>query len=88
MQRAGIRVICKVHQHIKLILIQSISAKLGTFSWQGSLTDKLESDNRLFLHLVEHPIPTVHGRKPILLIWKQIRWENDWEADGIRGLEI
>ncbi|MEJ8819458.1 hypothetical protein [Lacibacter sp. H407] len=62
-----------------------ISAKIGTYSWIGSIVPKLERDLMLFKRLVDHPLENVRIWADLHVqdLEKKIKAESDRDADEI-----
>ena len=65
--------------------MSAVGANINTFSWIGSLADKLESDKALFEKLLEHPLTNVRlwAKRNIDDLEQRIRWERNKDEDGV-----
>lgn len=66
-------------------VLNAISAKLGSYSWVGSVVPKLESDASLFEQLLNHKIESVRKWAHANLedVQNRIRWERNRDEDGV-----
>jgi hypothetical protein len=66
-------------------VLDAIAAKLGTYSWTGSVVPKLESDKALYEQLLNHPEPVVREWATAQLadVVHRIKAERNREEDGI-----
>ncbi len=68
-------------------VLSGISARLGTYSWSGSIVPKLESEYKLYQKLLDHPIPivkewaTAHYKD----LANRIKAEGNRDKDGYLG---
>ncbi len=62
-----------------------ISAKIGTYSWVGSVVPKLEDDRKLFQLLLEHASENVRHWAQVHIkdLGKRIKWERNRDEDDI-----
>lgn len=65
--------------------LSAISAKLGTYSWVGSVVPKLKSDKALFEKLLDHRNEKVRNWARIHIedADKRIKWESNRDEEGI-----
>ena len=66
-------------------VLSAIGAKLGTYSWTGSVVPKLESDKALFVELLDHPFPSVREWAQLHIedLDKRIKWESNRDEEDI-----
>jgi hypothetical protein len=66
-------------------VLDHISAKIGTYSWVGSVVYKLEEDRRLFELLLDHPSDNVRNWANVHIadLDKRIKWERNRDEDDI-----
>ncbi|MBS4065728.1 MAG: hypothetical protein KGZ74_14305 [Chitinophagaceae bacterium] len=66
-------------------VLSYISAKIGTYSWIGSVVPKLEGDLRLFRLLIDHPIENVKvwAELNIKNLERKIKSERDRDEDKV-----
>lgn len=62
-----------------------LSARMGSYSWTGSVVPKLESDLRLYQSLLDHPIERVRNWADAHIndLTGRITWEKNRDEDGI-----
>jgi len=69
-------------------VLSGISAKMGTYSWMGSVVPKLQRDRELFESLLNHSKENVRkwARMHINDLEKRIKWENNRDEDEIYNI--
>ena len=68
-------------------LLDSISAKLGSYFWIGSIVPRLKDEKMLYELSLEHKNPNVleWAKRNIEILERRIRAENNRDEDGIRN---
>jgi hypothetical protein len=68
-------------------VLSAISAKLGTYSWSGSVVPKLEAELTMYQKLTDHPIPLVREWADVHIkdLTTRIRQEDNRNKDGYFG---
>jgi len=66
-------------------VLNCISAKLGTYSWVGSVVPMLEGHKALYEELADHPNQVVKqwAQAELREVERRIKWERDRDEDGI-----
>ena len=66
-------------------VLEHLSAKIGTYSWVGSVVPKLEDDRKLFELLKDHPSDNVRNWALIHIadLDKRIKWEKNRDEDDV-----
>lgn len=66
-------------------VLSHISAKMGTYSWVGTVVPRLKGDRKLFELLLDHPIENVRTWAIAHMedLDKRIRWEENRDEDEV-----
>jgi hypothetical protein len=65
--------------------LSELGARMGSYSWTGSVVPKLESDLKLYQSLLDHPVERVRNwaNAHINELTGRITWEKNRDEDGI-----